>query len=98
MLEVIDGVSHTYANNPKLQGERWEVEFPPINTEANWLRCRFTGQIYPNFPEFAERSDILEPYFGSPTDSDQAPATSHIAKSAKQVLQQIPNDNELTAL
>ena len=65
---VMDGVEHKFADNPKLQGENWEAEFPPIVSDAPFLRCKFTGQIYPNTEEFAERSDILEPYYGEAVD------------------------------
>ena len=63
-VEVIDGVEHIYAPNPKLQGQHWEAEYPPIQTTSQWLINKYTGEILPNTPEFARRSDILEPYFG----------------------------------
>ena len=60
--EIIDDVEHIFAPNPKLQGEHWEQEFPPIQTNSKWLRNRFTGELFPNTAEFARRSDILEAY------------------------------------
>lgn len=64
----VDGVEHSYPANPTLEGEVWEVQYPPLPDDAPYLRCKTTGQIYPNFPEFAERSDILEPYYGELTN------------------------------
>lgn len=75
MAEIdVDGVVHTYAGNPKMSGEEWSKEFPAIITDAKLLRCKETGQIYPNTEEFCYRSDILEPYFGEATDGDNGPA------------------------
>lgn len=59
-----NGIEHQFAPNPRLSGEDWKREFPPINTDAEYLRNKFTGDIVPNTPDFAQRSDILEPYFG----------------------------------
>ena len=72
----VEGVEHVYAGNPKMSGDNWTEEFPPIETTAQWLRCKETGQIYPNTEDFRYRSDILEPYFGNPTDADNGPAPS----------------------
>lgn len=66
-VETVDGVEHIYAPNPKLQGEHWEAEYPPIVTKSKWLVNKYTGEIFPNTEEFARRSDILEPYFGEMT-------------------------------
>lgn len=75
MAEIdVDGVLHTYAGNPKMSGEEWSKEFPAIVTDAELLRCKETGQLYPNIEEFRYRSDILEPYFGNATDGDNGPA------------------------
>lgn len=59
-----NGVGHVYAPNPKMQGEDWSKEYPPIKTSSLWLINKFTGEIFPNTAEFARRSDILEPYLG----------------------------------
>lgn len=32
----VEGVVHTYAGNPKLTGESWSAEFPPLNTSAKF--------------------------------------------------------------
>ena len=63
----VNGIKHTFAGNPVLQGEVWSDEYPPITANVQWLRNKTTGEILPNHPEFAERSDILEPYYGDPT-------------------------------
>ena len=72
----VEGVEHKYAGNPKMSGESWSKEYPRIETSAKLLRCKETGQLYPNNEEFCYRSDILEPYFGEPTDADKGPAPS----------------------
>lgn len=71
----VDGIKHTFAGNPVLQGEVWADEYPPITADVKWLRNKSTGEIVPNHPEFAERSDILEAYYGDPTGAS-GPATS----------------------
>lgn len=67
----IGGFMTTYAENdfiatpnPTLNAEHWELQYPPINTNSPWLVNKFTGEIFPNTPEFARRSDCLEPYLG----------------------------------
>lgn len=50
--------------NPTLNAEFWEQQYPPIQTSSPWLVNKFTGEIFPNTPEFARRSDCLEPYLG----------------------------------
>lgn len=62
----VNGVKHTFAGNPVLQGEVWANEYPPLDANAPFLRNKVTGEILPNHPEFAERSDILEAYYGDP--------------------------------
>lgn len=53
--------THTYADNPVIQPKtEFADNYPPINHDGRWLRNRFTGEIVPNHPEYAERSDILE--------------------------------------
>lgn len=59
-----NGVSYTYAPNPKMYSDDWEKDYPPIQTNSRWLINKFTGEILPNTPEFARRSDILEVYLG----------------------------------
>lgn len=63
-VEVVGGVEHIFAPNPKLQGDEWAKEYPPIKTTSKWLVSKYTGEIFPNTEEFARRSDILEPYLG----------------------------------
>lgn len=63
-VENVNGVEHVYAPNPKMQGENWVAEYPPVVTQSPWLVNKYTGEIVPNTPEFARRSDILEPYLG----------------------------------
>lgn len=55
-----------YPPNPKMQGEDWAKEYPPIQSKARWLINKFTGDIVPNHEEFAARSDIYEPFLGDP--------------------------------
>lgn len=75
-VDIINGVEHTYAPNPKMQGEDWAREYPPIKTTSQWLVNKYTGEIFPNTEEFARRSDILEPYLGElPTDGQAEVAT-----------------------
>lgn len=74
-VEIIDGMEHAYAPNPKMQGEDWASEYPPIVTTSQWLINKYTGQVFPNTPEFARRSDILEPYLGE-INSGYAPDTT----------------------
>lgn len=54
----------SFTPNPTLNAETWEQEYPPIKTKSPWLVNKFTGEIFPNTPEFARRSDCLEPYLG----------------------------------
>lgn len=77
-VEIIDGVEHIYAPNPTMHGEDWAREHPPVKTTSRWLRNKFTGEIVPNHPEFAERSDVYEAFLGDPSNpQDQAaPASS----------------------
>lgn len=82
-VEIIDDVEHKYAPNPKLQGEHWEAEYPPIQTPHRWLINKFTGELFPNTVEFARRSDILEPYEGEPTKEDLNSLVHQDKKSKK---------------
>lgn len=63
---VVNDVEHVYAPNPKMETELWGSEFPPIVSDSKWLRNKYTGEIVPNFKEFAERSDIYEVYADTP--------------------------------
>ena len=58
-----NGVEHNFAPNPKMQGEDWKAEFPPITEPTRLLKNKYTGELVPNTPDMALRSDILEPYF-----------------------------------
>lgn len=78
-----NGVEHVYAPNPKMQGEDWVKEYPPIKTSSPWLVNKYTGEIFPNTAEFARRSDILEPYLGElPRDG-----AGEVVKGVNKVLQ-----------
>ena len=54
----------SFTPNPTLNAETWEEQYPPIKTSSPWLVNKFTGEIFPSTPEFARRSDCLEPYLG----------------------------------
>lgn len=59
-----------FTPNPTLNADTWDEQYPPIKTSSPWLVNKFTGEIFPNTPEFARRSDCLEPYLGElPKDS-----------------------------
>lgn len=80
--EMIDGVPHTYAPNPVMRGDDWATEYPSITSNTKFLRNKYTGEIVPNFPEFAERSDVYEPYAGDPfAEKDSHPAVSTVDDS-----------------
>lgn len=64
-----NGVEHNFAPNPKMQGEDWKAEFPPITEPTRLLKNKYTGELVPNTPDMALRSEILEPYF---EDEDSA--------------------------
>lgn len=67
----IKGVEYAHAPNPKMYSEAWEKDYPPITAKTPWLRNKYTGDIVPNTPEFARRSDILEPFYGElPLEGD----------------------------
>lgn len=82
----VEGMEHSYASNPKMSGDSWTKEYPPIETEAKLLRCKETGQIYPNTEDFCYRSDILEPYFGEATDGDNGPTKSRTVPNITETL------------
>ena len=63
-----NGFEHEFAPNPKFTGDNWADEYPPIPPDAPYLRNKYTNEIVPNFPDYAVRSDILEPYY--PTDAE----------------------------
>lgn len=56
--------NYTFTPNPTLNAETWDDQYPRISTTSPWLVNKFTGEIFPNTPEFARRSDCLEPYLG----------------------------------
>ena len=47
--------------------------FPVIEEPAPFLRCRYTGVIYPNQFPFNERSDMVEAYWGEPVVASPVP-------------------------
>ena len=65
-----NGVEHNFAPNPKMQGEDWKAEFPPITEPTRLLKNKYTGELVPNTPDMALRSDILEPYYEDDEASD----------------------------
>lgn len=86
--EIIDGVEHTFAPNAVMRGSDWSAEYPPINANVKWLRNRYTGEIVPNFPEFAGRSDVFEPYLGDPyADGSEPEAEAPAAVADGQLAQ-----------
>lgn len=93
-VEIIDGVEHVYAPNPKMQGEVWEKEYPTIKSSAKWLINKYTGELFPNTEEFARRSDILEPYMGEMPDDGQVPLE---VKEVRKVLSEVADTEEKTA-
>jgi len=85
----------TYTPNPTLNAESWEQQYAPIKTNSPWLVNKFTGEIFPNTPEFARRSDCLEPYLGElPRDG-----AGEVVKGVNKVLQNANTlDGELDEL
>ena len=97
-VEVIDGVEHVYAPNPKMQGEEWAKEYPPIVTTSKWLINKYTGEIFPNTEEFAKRSDILEPYLGEIPTGDGASTPVAIVTEVLDKLDNQTTTDELSKL
>lgn len=59
-----NSIKHEFAPNPRIQENGlWSVTYPPIEADTPYLRNKFTGEIVPNIPDYARRSDILEPYY-----------------------------------
>lgn len=53
--------THIYPDNPVIQPKSdFSATYPPIKHDGRWLRNKYTGEIVPNVPDYAERSDILE--------------------------------------
>lgn len=65
----VDDVEHLFAANPKLESDDWAKENPTISSSYKFLRHKVTGEVFPNEPCFARRSDVLEPYIGDPFSS-----------------------------
>lgn len=84
-VSIVGGVEHRHAPNPRMHTEDWNSEYPPLNTDAPYLINKFTGDILPNTPEFRERSDVLEPYYGSANGRAPSAAESALAKVDPQV-------------
>ena len=63
-IDTNDTDDFLFTPNPTLNAETWQQQYPPIQTSSHWLINKFTGEIFPNTPEFARRSDCLEPYLG----------------------------------
>lgn len=60
-ISVYNNQTHTYADNPVIQARSdFSDTYPPIKHDGRWLRNKYTGEIVPNIPDYAERSDILE--------------------------------------
>lgn len=85
----------SFTPNPTLNASTWHEQYPPIRTSSPWLVNKFTGEIFPNTPEFARRSDCLEPYLGElPKDS-----AGEVVKGVNKVLQTSNSeDGELSEL
>lgn len=79
-VSIVGGVEHRHAPNPRMHTEDWNSEYPPLNTDAPYLINKFTGDILPNTPEFRERSDVLEPYYGSVDGRSMSAAEQALAK------------------
>lgn len=48
--------------NPRIQENGlWQETYPTIEHDGAYLRNKYTGEIVPNNPDHAMRSDILEP-------------------------------------
>lgn len=73
----------SFTPNPTLNAETWEEQYPMLKTSSPWLVNKFTGEIFPNTPDFARRSDCLEPYLGElPRDG-----AGEVVKGVNKVLQ-----------
>lgn len=73
----------SYTPNPTLNAKSWEDQYPPIKTNSKWLLNRFTGEIFPNTPEFARRSDCLEPYLGELPREDAGEVVNAVNEALK---------------
>lgn len=62
--EYGENSNFSFTPNPTLNAETWQDQYPPIKSSSPWLVNKFTGEILPNTPELARRSDCLEPYLG----------------------------------
>lgn len=81
---TVGGLEHRHAPNPRMHTEDWSKEYPTLNTDAPYLINKYTGDILPNTPEFRERSDVLEPYYGAVNGSAPSAAEQALAKTAPQ--------------
>ena len=79
-VSIVGGVEHRHAPNPRMHTEDWNSEYPALNTDAPFLINKFTGDILPNTPEFRERSDVLEPYYGAANGGAPSAAEMALAK------------------
>lgn len=77
--------NYSYAPNPILEQGKWEEKYPPIVTTSEWLINIYTGEIVPNTPEFARRSDILQPYYGELPQEQQGETVEQVNKVFEQV-------------
>lgn len=76
--------THTYAGNPVIQAKSdFSDTYPPIEHDGRWLRNKFTGEIVPNIPDYAERSDILEAISDEEAEATFATPTHGGAKTSK---------------
>lgn len=96
MNQLEEDENYSFTPNPTLNAEHWEEQYPPIKTNSHWLVNKFTGEIFPNTPEFARRSDCLQPYLGELPRGEQGEIVSNI----NTVLQQADTsaDGELSEL
>lgn len=59
---IFNNQIHIYADNPVIQPKtEFADTYPPIEHDGRWLQNKYTYEIVPNHPEYAERSDILRP-------------------------------------
>lgn len=69
--KTVTGQTYTVAPNPHIQENGlWSESYPPITDDCLYLRNKYTGEIVPNTPDHARRSDILEPFYGDPANPD----------------------------
>ena len=75
---VHNGIEHEYAPNPRIQENGlWSETYPPIEFDGRFLKNKYTGELVPNNPDNARRSDILEPYYEDDGEADDILGVVH---------------------